>query len=229
MRNRLSIACVLGAVLAVATSGVARADTTLGSLAVPSGSAPGACEAAVIAQVDSDPSTPYTVPSPGTITSWQINGDGLTTPDVPVSLVVLKNLGGLSYTVVGVDTHVIPNPVPDVLSFTVASPIAVSGGEILGLYDTGSNFVCYFHGGDTPATDGLIALENDSIPVPNQGLMENDESGGGFTLNLAATLTPPAPPAPPATKKKCKKKKKKKHKHSASSAKKKHCKKHKKK
>jgi hypothetical protein len=180
----------------------------------------------VIAQVDSDPSTPYTVPSPGTITSWQING-GLATPDVPVSLVVLKNLGGPSYTVVGVDTHVIPNPVPAVLSFTVASPIAVSGGEILGLYDTGENFVCYFHGGDTPATDGLIALENDSIPIPNQGLMENDESGGGYTLNLAATLTPPATPAPPPpTKKKCKKKK---HKHSASSAKKKHCKKHKKK
>jgi hypothetical protein len=155
-----------------------------------------------------------------------MNG-GLAAPDVPVSLVVLKNLGGPSYTVVGVDTHVTPNPVPAVLSFTVASPIAVSGGEILGLYDTGENFVCYFHGGDTPATDGLIALENDSIPIPNQGLMENDESGGGYTLNLAATLTPPpTTPAPPATKKKCKKKK---HKHSASSAKKKHCKKHKKK
>jgi hypothetical protein len=178
----------------------------------------------VIAQVDSDPSTPYTVPSPGTITSWQING--LAAPNVPVSLVVLKNIGGPSYTVVGVDTHVTPSPVPDVVSFTVASPIAVSGGEILGLYDTGANFVCYFHGGDTPATDGLIALENDSIPTPNQGLMENDASGGGYTLNLAATLTPPATPAPPATKKKCKKKK---HKNSASSAKKKHCKKHKKK
>jgi hypothetical protein len=225
MRNRLSVVCVLGAVLAVATSGVARADTTLGSLAIPSGSTPGACEAAVIAQVDSDSSTPYTVPSPGTITSWRING--LAAPNVPVSLVVLKNIGGLSYTVVGVDTHVTPSPVPDVVSFTVASPIAVSGGEILGLYDTGSNFVCYFHGGDTPATDGLIALENDSIPTPNQGLTENDDSGGGYTLNLAATLTPnPAPPLA-TTKKKCKKKKK--HKHSAGSAKKKHCKKHKKK
>jgi hypothetical protein len=223
MKKRLSFVCVLGASLAVATSGVARADTSLGSLAIPSGSTFGVCDGAVIAQVQSDPSTPYTVPSAGTITSWRVNG--LANEDSPVSLVVLKNTGGLSYTVVGVDTHNTPNPVPDVISFTVASPIAVSGGEILGLYDASTNLACYWLDGETPVTDALIALESASTPTPNQVLVQDDFSGGGFTLNLAATLTPPTP-APPATKKKCKKKK---HKRSAESAKKKKCKKKKRK
>jgi hypothetical protein len=224
--KRLTLFCALAASLTVAMSGVARADTTLGSLAIPSGSTPGVCDAAVIAQVESDPSTPYTVPSPGTITSWRVNG--LAAPDAPISLVVLKNTGGLSYTVVGVDTHNTPNPVPDVISFTVTSPITVSGGEILGLYDASTNLACYWHDGDTPLSDALIALENPSTPTVNQPLTQDDASGGGFTLNLEATLTPPAPAPPPTTtkhKKKCKKHKKK---DSASSAKKKKCKKKKK-
>jgi hypothetical protein len=226
MKKRLSIVCVLAASLTVAMSGVARADTTLGSLAIPSGSTPGVCDAAVIAQVASDASTPYTVPSPGTITSWRVNG--LASPDAPISLVVLKDTGGGSFTVVGVDTHSTPNPVPDVISFTVISPIAVSGSEILGLYDASTNLACYWHDGDTPLTDALIALGNPTTPTANQVLNLDDSSGGGFTLNLEATLTPPAStPPPPAThKKKCKKHKRK---HSASSAKKKHCKKKKKK
>jgi hypothetical protein len=222
MKKRLRFVCVLGAFLAVATSGVARADTQLGSLAIPSGSSPSACNNAVIAQVASDPSTPYTVPSAGTITSWRVNG--LAAPDAPISLVVLKNTGGISYTVVGVDTHNTPNPVPPVISFTVASPIAVSGGEILALYDVSTNLVCYFHDGATPLTDALIALDSATTPTPNQVLTENDTSGGGYTLNLAATLTPPPiTPTPPVKKKKKCKKHKKKH-HSAAVSKKK-CKK----
>jgi hypothetical protein len=222
MKKRLRFVCVLGAFLAVATTGVARADTQLGSLAVPSGSSPAACDGAVIAQVASDPSTPYTVPSAGTITSWRVNG--LAAPDAPISLVVLRNTGGISYTVVGVDTHNTPDPVPPVISFTVGSPIAVSGGEILALYDASTNLACYFQDGATPLTDGLIALQSAGTPTPNQVLTEDDASGGGYTLNLAATLTtPPITPTPPAKKKK-KCKKHKKH-HSASSAKKKKCKK----
>ena len=104
---------------------------------------------------------------------------------------MLRDTGGGSFTVVGVDTHSTPNPVPDVISFTVASPIAVAGGEILGLYDASTNLACYFHGGDTPLTDALIAL-HPTTPTANQVLNLNDSSGGGYTLNLEATLTPPA-------------------------------------
>jgi hypothetical protein len=222
--KRLAAVCVLAASLTVAISGVARADTTLGSISAPSGAVPRACDGAVIAEVQSDPSTPYTVPSAGTITSWRADGE-IANPGTPITLVVLKNTGGFNYSVVGADTHTVPNPVPEVMSFTVASPIAVAGGEILALYEPGNDFACYWQQGATPLTDGLISLQTESTPVMGQGLVQDESSGGGYRLNLEATLTPPAPaPAPPAKKKKCKKKK---HKRSAESAKKK-CKKKKK-
>ena len=44
----------------------------------------------------------------------------------------------------------------------------------------------------------LPRLENPTTPAVNQGLTEDDASGRGFTLNLEATLSPPAPAAPPA-------------------------------
>jgi hypothetical protein len=227
--KRLAVVCVLAASLTVAMGTVARADTTLGTLALPSGTADAdSCQGAVIAQVTSDPSTPYTVPSAGTITSWRVNN--FVNPGTPISLVVLKSTGGISYSVVGVDTHAAPDSVSDTLSFTVASPIAVSGGEILGLWEADDDFLCYFSHGDIPDTDVLIALDSATTPTAGQGLTQSgDDSGGGYRLNLEATLTPPpapTPPAPPAKhKKKCKKHKK--HKRSAESAKKK-CKKKKK-
>jgi hypothetical protein len=226
--KRLAVVCVLAASLTIAMGGIARADTTLGTLAIPSGGpAADSCHGSVIAQFGSDPSTPYTVPSAGTITSWRVNN--FVNPGTQVSLVVLKNTGGISYSVVGVDTHTAPNSPADVLSFTVGSPIAVSGGEILALYEPDDDFLCYFFHGDTPETDVLIALNTITTPTAGQTLTQSGEdSGGEYRLNLEATLTPPpapTPPAPPAKhKKKCKKKK---HKRSAESAKKK-CKKKKK-
>jgi hypothetical protein len=225
MKKRLSLACVLAASLTVAMSGVARADTTLGSISVPPGAVPGSCDGDVIAEVESDPSTPYTVPSAGTITSWRVGG--FADPGTAITLVVLKSTGGLNYSVVGADTHTAPNPVPDVLSFTVGSPIAVSGGEILALYEPTGDFVCYVNEDATLFADALISLETLSTPTAGQALTEEDFSDGGYRLNLEATLT--SPPSPPATtpttpitpKKKCKKKHKKR---SAESAKKK-CKK----
>jgi hypothetical protein len=226
--KRLSLVSVLALALTAAISGVARADTTLGSISIPSGADPRACDSDVIAETQSDPSTPYTVPSAGTITSWRAGGGIFAAPGSAVTLVVLKSTGGVNYSVVGADTHTVPNPVPDVLSFTVGSPIAVSGGEILALYESSGDFLCYWQGGETPTTDGLISLQTESTPVMGQGLVQEESSGGGYRLNLEATLTPPAPttpPAPPAKKKKCKKKK---HKRSAESSKKKKCKKKKK-
>jgi hypothetical protein len=228
MKRLLSTLFALGLVLGI-FAGAARADTTLGSISVPAGAVPDGCDGAVIAEVGSDPSTPYTVPSAGTITSWRAIGD-LADPGTVVTLVVLKNTGGPDYSVVGADTHTLPNPVPSVLSFTVGSPIAVSGGEILALYEPNDTFVCYVHDGETPLTDELISLQTLSTPTAGQPLTEDDSSGPGYRLNLEATLTPPPQPVPPATqtphKKKCKKHKK--HKRSAESAKKKKCKKKKK-
>jgi hypothetical protein len=220
MRKQLSLASALTLVLVVAIAGTARADTTLGSTVQPSGSSAHPCEGAVIAQIASASATPYTVPSPGTITAWQLNTINAT-PGATATLVVLRSTDGFDYTVVGADSHSLPNPLPGVASFTVSSPIAVNGGEILALYDSDTNYTCYFQAGSTPITDALIALESPSTPSAGQSLTTDDYSGAGYTLNLAATLTPPSTPAQP--KKKCKKKKKR----SAQSAKKK-CKKKKK-
>jgi len=222
MRKRLSLVLVLATVLALTSAAAARADTTLGSTSFPLGATPEGCGGnAVIAETASDPSTPYTVPSPGTITSWQVNATPSNPGNSPITLVVLRSLGGISYQVVGVDTHALPNPPPAVASFTVSQPIAVNPGDILALFNPAPpSFFCYYHGGTTPSGNVLIALASASTPVPGQGLVLADSSGPGFRLNLSATLKPPV------HKKKCKKKKKKKH--SAESAKKKKCKKKKK-
>jgi hypothetical protein len=225
MKRLLSL-FALGLMLGI-FAGTAKADTTLGSVSIPSGADHRPCDGAVIAETASDPSTPYTVPSSGTITSWRVVN--FADPGNAITLVVLKNTGGFNYSVVGADTHTIPATITDVLSFTVGSPITVSGGEILALYSPTVTFDCYFQDGETPLTDELISLQTLSTPTAGQPLTEDDSSGPGYRLNLEATLTPPpapTPPAPPAThKKKCKKKK---HKRSAESAKKKKCKKKKK-
>ena len=220
MRRQLSLITVLALLFGLIISTAARADTTLGSTAQPSGSTLGTCAGSAIAQVSSDPSTPYTVPSSGTIAAWQVNTFAAT-PGAPVTLVVLRPVGGPSYSVVGADTHAVPNPLPGIASFTVPSPIAVTSGELLALYSPGTGVVCFFHHGSTPAADALFATAAIGAPAAGQTLVANETSGAGFTLNLAATLKPPA------HKKKCKKKKKKKH--SAESAKKNKCKKKKKK
>jgi hypothetical protein len=226
MKRLLSTLFALGLMLGI-FAGTAKADTTLGSVSIPSGADHRPCDGAVIAETASDASTPYTVPSAGTITSWRVRN--FADPGDAITLVVLKNTGGVNYSVVGADTHTVPGTITDVLSFTVGSPIAVSGGEILALYSPTVTFDCYFQDGETPLADELISLQTLSTPTAGQPLTEDDSSGPGYRLNLEATLTPPPQqPVPPATphKKKCKKHKK--HKRSAESAKKKKCKKKKK-
>jgi hypothetical protein len=207
---------------------------TLGIAVPPSGSDPTTCGPdVVIAQSRSDPATPYFVPGPGTITQWQ-----LITPDDAsgegVSLLLLKPVGA-SFNVVAVDSRTIADPAPEVSSYTLPTPIAVSGGETFGLYATGLDVLCYFHGGSTPAGDGLAALDEPDPPAAGQTLDRlSGDSPDGYTMNLAVNFVPastptPAPipmPTPVPHKKKCKKHKK--HKRSAESAKKKKCKKKKK-
>jgi hypothetical protein len=220
--KKVAMLAGLAVTFTTALAGVASADTTLGSTAIPSGSTPDDCAGAVIAQTTSDPSTPYTVPTPpvGPLSSWQVSTVAATAGD-PVTLVVLRSTGPATYTVVGADTHALPSSPPpgDIATFTVPAPIAVSGGDILALYSTATTFACYFHDGATPAADELISLHPSGTPFAGQSLDLDDSSGPNYTLNLAATLKAPAP-----AKKKCKKHKKKR---SAESAKKK-CKKKKK-
>ena len=219
-------------VFVLALAAPAAADTTLGSTSIPAGASGRDCNGAVIAQLTSDPSTPYTVPSPpiGSLASWQVNTTGAV-PGTPVTLLVLRSPDAVNYTVIGAETQAVPSSPPGgIATFTVPTPIAVGGGDTLALYSPSGMdvFACYFRDGATPAADSLISLSTAATPVVGQALARDDSSGGGYTLNLAATLKAPPP------KKKCKK-----HRHKAAatntpagptadSAKKKKCKKKKK-
>jgi hypothetical protein len=224
MRKLLSIALGLTALLSLMLGGVARADTTLGTASIPSGATLTDCgPGRVVAQATSDPSTPYSPPGAGKITQWQTNTTGVT-PGDPVTFLVLKPAGGAAFSVVGADSRTIPNPLPagSIATYALASPIAVTGGETLGLFGGNGSAGCYFYGGATPATDSLMQLASVSAPSVGQTLgSAGPNSPPYYGLNAAANFVP----APVHHKKKCKKKKKHR---SAESAKKKKCKKKKK-
>src|ERR1700756_3795579 len=188
MRRKL---CCLGGMtvlLALASSSSASADT-LGSVVQPAGSnGTTGCTGEVIAQATNDPSTPYTVPAGGgQITQWQVNTTGASAGN-PVTLVVLKAASSSSYTVVATDPETLPTPLPasNVASFSLSSPINVTGGETLALTTPSSSLVsCYWHGGSTPTGDSLVAMTGTASP--GQTLtVSGSSSGPSFTLNVAA-------------------------------------------
>ncbi len=190
MRRKLTCLGGLSVVVAFAFTGVASADVTLGSTtlgATSSNCTPGA----VVAQATSDPSTPYTVPAPGGLmTQWQTNTTGATA-SAPVTLVVLSPAGPGSYTAVGVDSETLPSPLPasHVASFTLSTPIRVTGGETLGLYASGSGAICYSSFGSTPTSDTLTVVAEGSPPATGQTLSTVVQSSAPqFTMNVAATL-----------------------------------------
>ncbi len=224
MKKRLSLVSGLAVVVALTLGGVARADVKLGSTDIPSGADPGACDDAVIAQATSDPATPFTVPGPGTINQFGVYAGPPSVPGASITFVVLRAAGG-GFSVVGASTQNLPNPAPagGVATFSIPTPIAVTGGETLGLWESGTNVVCYLHGGDTPLANTLMALVSPGMPSAGQTLaVDPPNSPPGYRMLVSANFVP-APPPP--HKKKCKKHKKKR---SAESAKKK-CKKKKKK
>jgi hypothetical protein len=196
LRSRLGWLGTVVVLLLLAVPAAASADATLGTTSQPTGSNPNPCFGNLVAQLTSDATTPYTVPAGGgEITQWQIN-TAQATAGAPITFVVLRPLGGNTYSVVAADTESLPAPLPadNAASFTLATPISVNGGETLGLYGAQSNSpVCFWSAGSTPPGDSLIALGDGTPPNPGQTLGEitnggTPTSGPGFTLNLSATL-----------------------------------------
>lgn len=184
----------LSALVSLALAGGARADVTIGSIVVDPAAVPFPCDRAqIVAQATSDPATPYTVPvGGGRILSWQTSTLD-STEGADVTLVVLAPSGLGAYRVVAVDSQTLPDPLPadDVASFTLPTPIAVAGGETLGLYTDASDANCYHVGGLIPSASRLTALDAPSLPAPGQLLMPAlPLSEGGYALNVATTLRP---------------------------------------
>jgi uncharacterized repeat protein (TIGR01451 family) len=153
------IGTVMSAAVVAALAAAAPAlATTIGSTTLPSGSnmAP-ACSAskdAEIIQSGTDASYQYTVPAGGgSITSWSFNTTGAKA-GTPYTLLVARPSGG-SYQIVATDPETLPATLPAIETFTLAKPITVQGGDVLGVIVTaGKNTVgCRLKGGPISANE----------------------------------------------------------------------------
>jgi hypothetical protein len=189
MHRKLYPLLGLGAALALAVPATASADTTLGTTTQPTGSTTEGCTGALGAQIGSDAGTPYAVPAPGKITQWQTNTN-TDTAGAPLSLLVLRPIGGSSYTVVGVDSESVPNPLPagGVATFTILTPLAVDPGDVLGLYSM-SGVNCAWSGTGVPADDVLGAALAASVPAAGS-TVTMAASLPNWLVDLAATFAP---------------------------------------
>jgi hypothetical protein len=192
MNRRLlaAVTACLAALTCVASAGAA----TLGITAVPAGwqGLPCPSSSQVVAQLESDPSTPFTVPAGGGfITQWQTLTK-FDSPGRPLTLVVVR-FGTSTASVVATDTVVLPTPLPasGVASFTLADPIQVQAGDSLGLASqSASSATCALIGtGTMPSTDVAALLVPPSPPALFAGETLHGAGIGQAVVDVAATLT----------------------------------------
>jgi uncharacterized repeat protein (TIGR01451 family) len=132
--------------------------TTVGSTTLPTGSNMGpACSASKDAQIiqsGTDASYNYTVPAGGgSITSWSFNTTNAIA-GTPYTLLVARPSGS-SYQIVATDAETVPVSPPPIATYTLAKPITVQGGDVLGVIVTaGKNTVgCRLKGGPISANE----------------------------------------------------------------------------
>jgi hypothetical protein len=166
---------------------------TLGTTTFPGGAAPIGCTpSAFYVQVATDSALQYTVPAGGgQITGWSTNTTG-DAAGALMALLVLRPTAGGSYAVVGFDSETLPNPLPAVATFALASPIAVTGGEQLGLYySSGPLEQCFYTGGaGIPPADTWTA--GTPAAAPTAGAIYTPSIGitSGGLINVSAQLAP---------------------------------------
>lgn len=186
-RKRYSLVAVaVGVLLATAPAHAA----TIGTSTAPAGTSPGSCGPGVIGQWSSDPAMPYEVPAGGgRVTQWQLNTSGGNPGDQVTFVLLRPNSGRTAYNVVGTDTEPLPNPLPAVASFNVATPIPADAGDTMGVFAPSSSVTCYFQGGSLSLMDQAMALgpSGSSTPAPGQTLPVA-ETGSQIVTNVAATI-----------------------------------------
>jgi hypothetical protein len=181
--QRLAVAGVAAVAALFMLTGVAGAATfTLGSTTQPSGSTANACIQTGFYAQSAAPTGIYTLPAGGQITQWQTNTDG-ETPGTAISLVALTPSAGL-YRVEAVDQQTVPSPAGGVATFTPASPMMVSMGDILGIGGV-SGATCYWTGGSTPLTDVMDIF---GTLVLSPGEVVSSAGRGPLAVNVAATV-----------------------------------------
>jgi hypothetical protein len=189
--QKRALACLLAATAAVLMTAEAASASTfaLGSIAQPSGSTANACiPTGLFAQSSGVAPALYTLPTGGQITQWQTNTAGAT-PGTPITLVALAPTAGL-FKIEAVDPETVPNPAGSVATFTPASPLMASAGDVLGIVgDAGAT--CAWVGGSTPLTSvtNLIGVFNSTgLVTLSPGEVSKSLGTGPLAVNLAATL-----------------------------------------
>jgi hypothetical protein len=118
-------------------------------------------------QLATDAAYSYTVPAGGgMITSWSTNTQGATA-GAPITLLVLQPGSSSSYTVVGLDSVTLPNPLPtgNVATFNLTSPIAAAAGDVLGLYAPAGGANCFFESGPIPTAEEAVLGSAPTAPA----------------------------------------------------------------
>jgi hypothetical protein len=180
--RKLALAGLAAVAALLMLTGVAGASTfTLGSTTQPSGSNAAMCNAgAIVAQTSAAAPVLATAPAGGQITQWQINTAGATA-QTPISLVVLAPENGL-YRIDAVDNQMVPNPAGGVATFTPASTMMISAGDILAVNGA---VPCFWDQGGVPFGDqGNISVGL----APTAGEVISPQNGGQIAVNVAATV-----------------------------------------
>ena len=131
--QKLALAGVVAAAAFSMLTGVAAASTfTIGSTAQPAGSTPQACiQTGFYAQSAGPTGTLGRCPAGGQVTQWQTDTDGANAPGRPSRWWPWRREGGL-YRIEAVDNETVPSPAGGVATFTPASPMMVSAGDVFG-------------------------------------------------------------------------------------------------
>lgn len=192
-RPRLAIAVVAILGLLGLTASAASATLTVGNTTEPSGASPVPCPPGDLLIAKADTGYSYTIPSPGgEIRSWGINTHGAAAA-TPVSLVVLRPSGTKSYTVVGLAPGTLANPLPGGLieTFSLASPIMVEGGEVLGLTSPVGTLACGWgsSGLTTADTIDVVALGSPTVTPSLGATYESALEAPELILDVSVELT----------------------------------------
>jgi hypothetical protein len=161
---------------------------TLGTTTIPTGSSVVPCtNTDFFVQTTTDPSYSYAVPaSGGEITSWSTNTSA-SAAGAPLTLLILQPVGA-GYTVLTTDAETLPTPLPagGVTTFTLAQPLTVASGDVLGLYSPGT-LMCVFTGGTIPIADAVGGNTETSI-APGTNYPTLSFNVPGVLLNVSANL-----------------------------------------
>jgi hypothetical protein len=161
----------IGTALSLAAFGVLVAVApaqalTLGTTTAGGAGTNGACNTANWAiQASTDGTYDYTVPAGGgAIDSWSIMTSGATA-HTPFGLVLARPQPGGSYEIIGSDAEMVPSPVPTVSTFTLATPIDVQAGDMVGVQGSAASTVgCVFAGSPLVPLD-IVGIGTGAPPV----------------------------------------------------------------